>query len=231
MWFTPEACKEAIYQTFNRKTSTIEKDGNESVDDRDMLDAFGHEITEAARRRAAKNGELLADSNVFDGHISSNDDKDNQPKTVFLLIEMFQLEPSTEGTLGIDDENSLATMATRVSNETQEMSQAVASIPFLVNTIKDDNAITVTSEVTTATTFSSPQNSTESNHSSTPKSATVRSPSLGRGNTTRQHRSGSMDTNYLDGVNDDGKLAADNPSQQNNLQLLKEDLDSEEMLD
>ena len=42
MCFTPEACAEASFQKFNQETSTIEEDGNESVDDRDRLDAFGH---------------------------------------------------------------------------------------------------------------------------------------------------------------------------------------------
>ena len=127
-----------------------------------MLDAFGHKITEAARRRAAKNGEVLANSDVFDSHISSDDNKDSQQKTVFLLTEMFQLEPSTEGAQEIDDQHSLATMATGVSNATQDMSQAASSTPFPVNAIKDDDAITVTSGVTKATAFSSPHNLTES---------------------------------------------------------------------
>ena len=78
MWFTPEACAEASFQTFNRETSTIEDDGNKSVDDRDMLDAFGHKITEVARCRATKNGKVLADSDLFDGHISSNDNEYSQ---------------------------------------------------------------------------------------------------------------------------------------------------------
>ena len=144
---------------------------------------------------------------------------------------MFQLEPNTGGALGIDDQHSLATMATGVSNATPEMSQAAASTSFLVNAIKDDNAITVTSGVTTATAFSSPQNSTESNHSATPKLATARPHSLGGGQITKQHQPGSMDTHYHNGEDDNAKPAVDNLSQQNNLQPLQEDLGNEAMLD
>ena len=46
VWFTPEACKEASFQTFNQETCTIEGDNNKGADDKDMLDAFGHEIIE-----------------------------------------------------------------------------------------------------------------------------------------------------------------------------------------
>ena len=40
-----------------------------------------------------------------------------------------------------------------------------------------------------------------------------------------------MDTHYHDGEDNDAKPAADNPSQQNNLQPLQEDLGNEAMLD
>ena len=150
-----------------------------------MRDAFRQEITEAARRRATKHGKVLTDSDIFDGHISSNADKDSQQKTVFLLTEMFQLELSTKGALGIDNQHSLATIATRVSNTTQEMSQAAANTPFSVNAIKDDDVIAVTSGVTTATAFSSPRNLTESDHSITLKSTTAKPHSFGGGQTSK----------------------------------------------
>ena len=43
-------------------------------------------------------------------------------KPCFFYAEMFQLEPSTKGVLGIDNQHSLATMANGLSNATQEMS-------------------------------------------------------------------------------------------------------------
>ena len=130
------------------------------------------------------------------------------------MTEMFQLEPSTEGALEIDYQYSLATMATGVFNATQEMSQAVGSTHYPVNTIKDDNAITVTSGVTTAIAFSSLQNSIESNHSTTSKSTTAKPHSFGGGQTSKQYRPGFEDTKYSDGDDDDRKLAAANPKQQ-----------------
>ena len=144
---------------------------------------------------------------------------------------MFQLEPSTKGALGIGNQCSLAIMATGVSNATQKMSQAVASTLFPVNAIKDDDAITVTSGMTTATAFSSAKNSTESNHSATPKSASSRAHSLGGGQITKQHRPGSMEIHNHDSEDDNAKPAANNLSQQNNLQPLQEDLGNELMLD
>ena len=185
VWFTLEACDEASLCTFNRETSTIEEDGNVGTKNMDILEAFGHDMIEVARRRALENYEVLPDSNVFDRSISPDDNEGDQGKTVFVLPQIFQLQPSTEGALGIDDHHPLATNATGVSNATKEMSQAVANSSFPVSDIQDDDAITIIRRVTNATALSSTLNSTGSSNSPAPKTGVLHSPKYGRGKTTR----------------------------------------------
>ena len=120
-------------------TSTIEENGNIGTKDMDLLEAFGHDMIEVARRRAVANGEVLPDSNVFDHSISSDDNKVEQENTVFLLPQMFQLQPSIEGALGIDDQHSLATNATGLTNTTTENSKATADTSFTVINVTDDD--------------------------------------------------------------------------------------------
>lgn len=86
---------------------------------------------------------------------------------------MFQLQPSTEGALGIDN-HSLVTNATRVSNATTEISKAAANTPFPKINITDDDDNTYISGGTTATALSSPPTSTESSSSSILKPSVLR---------------------------------------------------------
>ena len=54
-------------------TSTIENNGDIGANNRGLLEAFGHDMTEAARRRAVANNKVFPDSHAFDGSISSDD--------------------------------------------------------------------------------------------------------------------------------------------------------------
>ena len=137
-------------------------------------------MIEAARRRAVANGDVLPDSNTFGGSISSNDNKGEQENTVFLLPQMFQLQPSTEVALVIDNHHSLSTNATGVSTTTTEIIKAVANTPFPVINITDDDNNTYISGVTTATALLSPPTSTESSSFPAPKLGVLRQPSYGR---------------------------------------------------
>ena len=70
-------------------TSPIEDNSDIGTDDRDLLEAFGYNMTEAARRCEVVNGKVLPDSHAFDGSISFDDKAGEQENTVFLLPQMF----------------------------------------------------------------------------------------------------------------------------------------------
>ena len=90
----------------------------------DFFTSFGDRSTEAAQRQAEANGETLP---TYDGSLKSdtsyNIENESKQKTVFYLNLLFQLSPSTAGAAGMDDNNSIGTCATGVTNATTEILQ------------------------------------------------------------------------------------------------------------
>lgn len=68
---------------------------------------------------------------------------------------LFQLKPSTAGALGMDDNNSIGTYQTGLINATTETQEKANTTAFIK--IIDTEDCTVNSEITNATTYTSPQ--------------------------------------------------------------------------
>ena len=95
-------------------------------DNRALLDGFGNDLT-----TASQSGGVLDYSSSGD----SNSDPDNKvnpdEKPTFILPLMFQLKTSKEGAIGQDDNNSLRTNITGVTNATQNIAAKIEKSQYI----------------------------------------------------------------------------------------------------
>ena len=123
-WFTQAAVEEAKIQIYDRATNTIKVDKTKLNTEMELFASFGDHTTEVVQRRAQVNGETLpVYDGGFDNDTSSDDESESKPKTVFDLKMLFQLKPSTAAASGMNNNNSIGTCQTDLTNNTTEIQE------------------------------------------------------------------------------------------------------------
>lgn len=90
VWFTQETFYEAAHRTYDWVSFIILDDHDGNNEDVDLLEAFGHYVTEASCNQIIANGRILVPSTIeFDSDTSldNNDSEEEKPK--FILLNKF----------------------------------------------------------------------------------------------------------------------------------------------
>ena len=153
VWFTQDAVEESTDQMYNRATNTIEVDKTKLKAETDLFAIFGDHATEADRLNAKMTGAVIPEYG-FDSDPSSKDEDEPKPKTTFDLRLIFNLTRSLAGAGKMDDQNSIGTNATGVSNATQQILAETIGTRF---ECIDLDGSTVTSTLTEQTLNTPPQ--------------------------------------------------------------------------
>ena len=153
VWFTQDAVEESTDQMYNRATNTIEVDKTKLKAETDLFAIFGDHATEADRLNAKMTGAVIPEYG-FDSDPSSKDEDEPKPKTTFDLRLIFNLTRSLAGAGKMDDQNSIGTNATGVSNATQQILAETIGTRF---ECIDLDGSTVTNAITDQTLTTPPQ--------------------------------------------------------------------------
>ena len=135
----------------DRSNNTIEVDKTKLNVATELFTSFGDHATEAAQRYAQMTWETIQDyDGGFDSDTSSDDKNKPKSKIVFDLEMLFQLTPIIAGTGGMDDQNSIGTNQTGLTDATTQILEEATSTKF--DKIIELENCTVTSGITEPTT-------------------------------------------------------------------------------
>ena len=104
---------------YNRATNTIDVDKTKLKAETELFAIFRDHATEADRLNAKMTGAIIPEYNGgFDSATSSEDEDEPKPKITFDLRLLFNLTPSLVDAGWIDNQNSIGTNVTGVTNAT-----------------------------------------------------------------------------------------------------------------
>ena len=97
----------------------------------ELFASFRDYTTEAAQKLAQGNGETRPPYDAgFDSDTSFDDKSESKPKIVFDLEMLFQLKSNTAGSSGMDNNNSIETCQTSITNTTMEIHEETIELYF-----------------------------------------------------------------------------------------------------